>query len=94
MKTSIFKNKFIALKDSIEDYLSGRMLGDIRYEDAQGQVYFFGVALLWQCLRGKPCFPLRSDMMLKTSEKSYRYPDLIVVYGLNLGLIINRDMIQ
>ena len=77
---------------SIDDYLSGEIISEIKHEYVQGQVYAMAgaklrhniistnlSALLWHHLRGKPCFPFGSDMMLKTSEKSYRYPDLMVV---------------
>ncbi len=82
----------------VEDYLSGEKLSDIRHEYVQGQVYAMAgaklnhnkictnlSALLWNQLRGQSCFPLGSDMMLKTSEKSYRYPDLMVICDENIA---------
>ena len=35
--------------------------------------------LLWSHLRGQPCYPVNNDMLLKTKEDSFRYPDLMVV---------------
>lgn len=77
---------------SVEDYLSGEKVSDLRHEYVEGQVYVMAgaklrhniictnlSALFWHHLRGQSCFPLGSDMMLRTSEKKYRYPDLMIV---------------
>ena len=36
-------------------------------------------ALIWSHQRGKPCEPMTSDMLVKTTAQRFRYPDLMVV---------------
>jgi Uma2 family endonuclease len=77
---------------SVEDYLAGEKISEIRHEYVDGQVYAMSggslkhnliasnmSGLLWSHLRGTPCVPLNSDMMLKTWGKRFRYPDVVVV---------------
>lgn len=77
---------------SVADYLAGEQISEVRHEYLHGQVFamagakanhnritgnFF--ALLWGALADKPCEPFSSDMLLKTAENQYRYPDIMVV---------------
>jgi Uma2 family endonuclease len=77
---------------TVEDYLAGEEISEIKHEYVDGQVYAMAGAklkhnliaanisgLLWSALRGKPCFPLHSDMLVKTLGKRFRYPDVVVV---------------
>ncbi|MEN9424197.1 MAG: hypothetical protein RL122_1580 [Pseudomonadota bacterium] len=77
---------------SIEDYLAGEKISEIRHEYVDGQVYAMAggslkhnliaaniSGLLWSHLRGTSCVPLSSDMLLKTLGKRFRYPDVVVV---------------
>lgn len=77
---------------SVVDYLAGERLSEQKYEYVAGQVYAMAgaslshniitsnlSALLWMNLRGKPCFPVTSDMLVKTANDRFRYPDLVVV---------------
>jgi Uma2 family endonuclease len=77
---------------SVEDYLSGEKISDIKHEYLDGQVYAMAGAslkhniinantfgLLWNHLKGQPCFPLSSDMLLEISSTQYRYPDVMVI---------------
>lgn len=72
---------------SVEDYLAGEQ----RYEYVEGKVYARAgastnhnrisgnlYALIWNHQRGKSCFPMTSDMLVKTTVKRFRYPDLMV----------------
>jgi Uma2 family endonuclease len=77
---------------SVEDYLAGEEISDIKYEYVEGQVYAMAGAkinhnkivrnvssLLWNHLRHQPCEPLSGDMLVKTLGKRFRYPDVVVV---------------
>lgn len=77
---------------SVEDYLAGEKVSEIRHEYADGQVYAMAggslkhnllaaniAGLLWNHLRGQACFPLSSDMLVKTLGKRFRYPNVVVV---------------
>ena len=77
---------------SIEEYLSGERISDIKHEYIEGQVYAMAgaklnhnrlvrnmSALLWDALRETSCEPVSSDMLLKTIENHYRYPDVMVI---------------
>lgn len=77
---------------SVIDYLAGERLSSEKYEYVAGQVYAMAgaklnhniitanlSALFWVSLRGKPCFPVTSDLLIKTAHDRYRYPDVVVV---------------
>ncbi|MFM2317555.1 MAG: hypothetical protein RLZZ215_176 [Pseudomonadota bacterium] len=77
---------------SVQDYLAGERVSTQRYEYVAGQVYAMAgakinhniittnlSALLWVSLRGQPCFPVASDLLIKTSHDRFRYPDVVVV---------------
>ncbi|MBU0654569.1 MAG: Uma2 family endonuclease [Gammaproteobacteria bacterium] len=77
---------------SVEDYLAGERDSEVKHEYVDGQVYAMAgasvrhnliagnlYALLWNHLRDASCFPLTSDMLLKTNKTKFRYPDLMVV---------------
>lgn len=76
----------------VEDYLLGERDSEVKHEYVDGQVYAMAGAsvnhniivsnvsgLLWNALQGQPCFPVSSDMMVKTSDFQYRYPDVVVI---------------
>lgn len=76
---------------SIEDYLAGELLSDIKHEYIDGQVYAMSgasrnhdrIALnigseLRTHLRGKPCEPFTSDVKVRVG-KHFFYPDSMVV---------------
>lgn len=76
---------------SIEDYLAGEMVSEIKHEYIDGQVYAMsgasrnhdrialniGAALRTH-LRGKPCEPFTSDVKVRVG-KHFFYPDSMVV---------------
>jgi Uma2 family endonuclease len=77
---------------TVEDYLAGEEISEIKHEYVDGQVYAMAGAKinhnriatnvsahLWNHLRGKPCEPLSADMLVKTLGKRFRYPDVVVV---------------
>ena len=77
---------------SVADYLSGERESEVKHEFVEGQVFAMAGAslwhnlitgnlygLLWNELRGQPCFPVDGDMLLKTQENRYRYPDLQII---------------
>ena len=77
---------------SVEDYLAGEEVSDIKHEYVDGQVYAMAggslkhnliaantSGLLWSHLRNTACVPLSSDMLVKTFGKRFRYPDVVVV---------------
>ena len=77
---------------SVIDYLAGERLSTQKYEYVAGQVYAMAgaklnhnlitsnfSALLWLSLRGQPCFPVSSDLLIKTAHDRFRYPDVVVV---------------
>jgi Uma2 family endonuclease len=76
---------------SVYDYLHGERHSDIKHEYIYGQVFAMAGAkinhnwitrnlssMLWSTLQDQPCEPFSSDMLLKTSDEKYRYPDLFV----------------
>ncbi|HHC74306.1 MAG TPA: Uma2 family endonuclease [Thiothrix sp.] len=76
---------------SVYDYLHGERHSDIKHEYSYGQVLAMAGAslkhnlingnlygLLWNQLRNTTCFPMAGDMLVKTSDEKYRYPDLFV----------------
>jgi len=88
MPSSTKKIAFI----SIADYLLGEPLSEIKHEYVEGQIYAMAgaglkhnlintnlLSLLWNHLKGQPCFPLSGDMLIKTAANRYRYPDIVVV---------------
>lgn len=77
---------------SVEDYLAGEEVSEIKHEYVEGQIYAMAGAkvnhnrivrnmssLLWNHLRNQPCEPLSGDMLVKTLGKRFRYPDVVVV---------------
>lgn len=77
---------------SVEDYLDGERKSEVKHEYVEGLVYAMAGAsvkhnmitanmlgMLWGGLKNTDCFPLSSDMLLKTSDECYRYPDLLVI---------------
>ena len=77
---------------SLEEYLSGERDSEIKHEYIDGQVFAMAgaslrhnlictnlSAVLWNQLQGKPCYPLTSDMLVKTSDRKFRYPDVQVI---------------
>lgn len=81
-------------KISIEEYLQGELVSDIKYEYVNGEVYAMAGAkrshniismnlsgLLHQYLRGTPCQAYGSDMkvgILTATDDYFYYPDLHV----------------
>ncbi|PWQ96020.1 Uma2 family endonuclease [Leucothrix pacifica] len=74
------------------DYLTGERNSEVKHEYVQGKVYAMAGAalnhnrivrnlssLLWNQMQDQPCEPVTGDMLLKTAEDKYRYPDLMVV---------------
>jgi Uma2 family endonuclease len=77
---------------TVENYLAGEKNSEVRHEYVDGQIYAMAggslkhnliasntSGLLWNHLRGQSCFPLSSDMLVKTLGKRFRYPDVVVV---------------
>lgn len=77
---------------SVADYLAGERMSETKYEYVDGQVFAMAGAslthnlitgncygLLWNHLRSQTCYPVTSDMLLKTQDKRYRYPDVMVI---------------
>src|SRR5438445_4801884 len=77
---------------SVEDYLEGERVSEIRHEYVAGRVYAMAgasddhnrislniVAELRERLRGKRCEPFGSDMKLKMpGSEAFYYPDALV----------------
>jgi len=79
---------------SVEDYLAGELLSDIRHEFVGGEVYAMAgashihniislnlAAALHRHLDGSPCVPYVSDMKIKVkaaNEELFYYPDVMV----------------
>lgn len=74
------------------EYLSGELVSKLKHELVDGQVYAMAGASvnhgrisanisrkLGNQLEGTSCEPFISDMKVKTSTGSYRYPDVLVV---------------
>lgn len=79
---------------SVDDYLSGELISEVRHEYVGGEVYAMAgashvhnlisgnlFAALHQHLEGSPCVPYVSDMKVKVKsarEELYYYPDVMV----------------
>ncbi len=76
---------------SVKDYLAGERTSEIRHEYVDGAVFTMAgasmnhnrisanlVRHLGNHLSGTSCEVFNSDMMLKTTEGRYRYPDVVV----------------
>ncbi len=79
---------------SVDDYLSGELISEIRHEYVGGEVYAMAgashvhniialnlAAALHQHLEGSPCAPYVSDMKVKVKsarEELFYYPDVMV----------------
>ena len=81
-------NEFI----TVEDYLAGELVSEIKHEYVDGQVYAMSGAsrnhvrivqnlsqYVGLHLDDSPCEPMASDMKVKASSSKYRYPDFMVV---------------
>src|SRR5699024_10628703 len=91
MPIAIKKSELI----SVEEYLSGELVSDVKHEYLGGYVYAMAggsnvhnriaVALqgsLYAQLRGKPCEPFNSDTKVRVQRKNHTrfyYPDGMVV---------------
>ncbi len=77
---------------SVNDYLSGERLSELRHEFVDGFIYAMAGASinhnqitanvlteLKQQLKGKNCRPFSSDLLVKTSATRYRYSDVTVI---------------
>jgi Uma2 family endonuclease len=77
---------------TVEEYLRGEKISELKHEYIDGQVYAMAgaklnhnrivrnvSALLWQSLQATPCEPLSGDMLLEVSKTQYRYPDVMVI---------------
>ena len=77
---------------SVENYLAGERVSEHKYEYVAGQVYAMAGAsinqnritrnfsnLLFNALKGQPCEPFISDMLIKTARDRFRYPDVVVI---------------
>jgi Uma2 family endonuclease len=77
---------------TVEEYLSGEQISELKHEYIDGQVYAMAGAsikhniinanifgLLWTHLNSQSCFPLSSDMLLEVSKTQYCYPDVMVI---------------
>lgn len=82
---------YVQNRITIEDYLSGELISEIKHEYIDGEVYAMTGASLnhnrisvnllsafREHLKGSGCEPFSQDMKLKL-ENEYRYPDLMVV---------------
>ena len=79
---------------SVDDYLSGELISEVRHEYVGGEVYAMAgashvhniialnlAAALHQHLEGSPCVPYVSDMKVKVKsarEELFYYPDVMV----------------
>jgi len=74
------------------EYLAGERDSEIKHEYLQGQVFAMAGAsinhnrivrnfssLLWNEMQDQSSEPVTSDMLLKTADDKYRYPDLMVI---------------
>lgn len=77
---------------SVEEYLAGERDSEIKHEYVDGQVFAMAgaslrhnlictnvSALFWNQLQNKSCYPVTADMLVKTNDRQFRYPDLQVV---------------
>ncbi len=77
---------------SVEDYLSGERVSEIRHEYVDGVAYAMAGASINHNqitvnvltsfkiqLKGKLCRPFSSDLLVRTAKDRYRYPDVTVV---------------
>lgn len=77
---------------SVQDYLSGERSSEIRHEYVDGVAYAMAGASvnhnqitaniltnLKIQLKGSSCRPFSSDLLVKTGNERYRYPDVVVV---------------
>lgn len=77
---------------AVEEFLAGERDSEIKHEYVDGQVFAMAgaslrhnlicantSALLWNQLQGKPCYPVTSDMLVKVSDRKFRYPDVQVI---------------
>lgn len=77
---------------SVEDYLTGERSSEIRHEYVEGIAYAMAGASvnhnqitanlltsLMLHLKDQDCRPFSSDLLVKTGEDRYRYPDVVVV---------------
>ncbi len=94
-------------KISIEDYLQGELISEIKYEYVNGEVYAMAGAkrahniismnlsgLLHQHLRGTPCQAYGSDMkvgILTATDDYFYYPDLQVSCEKNTHELYNTE---
>ncbi len=94
-------------KISIEDYLQGELVSDIKYEYVNGEVYAMAGAkrphnivsmnlsvLVGGHLRGTPCQAYNSDMkvgILTDSDDYFYYPDLHVSCEKNANELYNQQ---
>jgi len=92
---------------SVEDYLQGELVSDIKYEYVNGEVYAMAGAkrahniismnlsgLLHQHLRGTPCQAYNSDMkvgILTATDDYFYYPDLQVSCEKNTHELYNTE---
>lgn len=76
---------------SVEDFLAGEQHSDIRHEYVDGAAYAMAGAsvnhniiggnvyrLLGNHLADHSCTPFMSDMLLRTTQTRFRYPDVVV----------------
>jgi Uma2 family endonuclease len=77
---------------SVDDYLQAEISNEIKHEYVNGQAFAMSGASPNHCkitanvcsefhshLKNSTCYPCSSDMKVKTSTGSYRYPDVLVV---------------
>jgi len=77
---------------TVEEYLNGELISEIKHEYIDGQVYAMAgasvnhntisvniVSEFKMHLKNSPCRPFTSDIKVKTSASKYRYPDVVVV---------------
>lgn len=77
---------------TVEEYLNGELISEVKHEYVDGQVYAMAgasvnhntisvniVSELKMHLKKSPCRSFISDMKVNTSVSKYRYPDVVVV---------------
>jgi Uma2 family endonuclease len=78
---------------SVEEYLEGEKIGDVRHEYVSGAVYamvgasalhnLLGIglsAIFRDHLKGSPCRVFMSDIKVRVDDAFY-YPDVVIAYG-------------